>query len=398
MFEMDNRLARMQLCQVTDQRVGVDGAAAVLATAGHTLTQQIAFADQRQVIERINKPVFSSTDHQIASGTAGFVQTQDALRRHFDAAEQFAQCFTTPFAFNREDHRAGKGFEELAQVIQRGFILRLHREVRQWLIGQIGVGGFVRQAVRFQLHARPALQLAEEFVSAQPQQLRLEQRAHRVHAAVFKAGTGFTLKTVGAGFQIAGVEHQRIGREIAEQGGQRLAEEQRLPVLDPRRQGAFAHLLINMLGIALDLKLVAPLAAEQFDGGFVGRELVRWQQVDGLHFLQRTLGVSVKQAQAVDLIIEEIQTIRQRATHREEIEQGAAGGVLPVLHHLIHMAITCAVELDAQCIPRQTLALFHHQRMAVQIAVRADALHQGIDRHNQHAALHRGQLIERGQT
>ena len=42
--------------------------------------------------------------------------------------------------------------------------------------------------------------------------------------------------------------------------------------------------------------------------------------------------------------------------------------------------------------------LFHHQRMAVQIAVRADALHQGIHRHNQHAALHGGELIQRRQA
>ncbi|MNC09027.1 hypothetical protein D3C75_566420 [compost metagenome] len=106
-----------------------------------------------------------------------------------------------------------------------------------------------------------------------------------------------------------------------------------------------------MLRIAFDLKLIAPLAAEQLDGGFVGRELVGGQQVNGLNFLQRTLGIGIKQAQAVDFIIEEIQAIGLGAAHREQVEQGAAGGVFPVLHHLIHMAITGAVELDAQGIP-----------------------------------------------
>ena len=33
--------------------------------------------------------------------------------------------------------------------------------------------------------------------------------------------------------------------------------------------------------------------------------------------------------------------------------------------------------------------------MTVQIAVRADALHQGVDRHDQHATLHRRQLVQR---
>ena len=233
MLQMDNRLAGMQLRQVADQRVRVDGATVVLTTARHALTQQIAFADQRQIIERINKPMFGGADHQIASVAAGVVQAQDPLRRDLNAAKQLAQRLTAPFAFHREDHRAGKGFEELTQVIQRRFVLCLHREVRQRLIGQVGIGSFLRQAVGFELHARPAFQLAEQLIGAQPQQLGLQQRAHRINPPVFKAGAGFTLETAGAGLQIAGVEHQRVGREIAEQGRQRLAEEQRLPVFDP---------------------------------------------------------------------------------------------------------------------------------------------------------------------
>ncbi|ROH20656.1 transcription-repair coupling factor [Klebsiella pneumoniae] len=56
-------------------------------------------------------------------------------------------------------------------------------------------------------------------------------------------------------------------------------------------------LLIDVLGIALHLKAVAPLAAEQLNSGLVGGELVRRQQVNGRHFLQRALAVNVVQAQ-----------------------------------------------------------------------------------------------------
>ncbi len=69
-----------------------------------------------------------------------------------------------------------------------------------------------------------------------------------------------------------------------------------------------------------------------------------------------------------------------------------------MLHHLIDVAITGAVKLRAQGITGQALAFFHHQRMTMQIAVRADALHQGVHRHNQHTALHGRQLIERRQA
>lgn len=94
-----------------------------------------------------------------------------------------------------------------------------------------------------------------------------------------------------------------------------------------------------MLGIALHLKAVAPLAAEQLNSGLVGGELVRRQQVNGRHFLQRALAVNVEQAQAVDFIVKEIKAVGLIATHREQVEQRAAGGVFAVLHHLIDMAV-----------------------------------------------------------
>ena len=62
------------------------------------------------------------------------------------------------------------------------------------------------------------------------------------------------------------------------------------------------------------------------------------------------------------------------------------------------MAIAGTVKLLAEGITGQALAFFHHQRMTMQIAVRTDALHQGIYRHNQHTALHGRQLVERRQA
>lgn len=66
-----------------------------------------------------------------------------------------------------------------------------------------------------------------------------------------------------------------------------------------------------MFWIALHFEGIAPLAAEQFNCRFIGREFVRGQQVDRFYFLQRALAVDVKHPQAVDFIIKEIKTIRQ---------------------------------------------------------------------------------------
>ena len=69
-----------------------------------------------------------------------------------------------------------------------------------------------------------------------------------------------------------------------------------------------------------------------------------------------------------------------------------------MLHHLIDMAIARLLQLRAQPVARQLLPFMHHQRMAVQEIVRAVALHQRIDRQDQHAARQRWQAIERGKA
>ena len=120
-----------------------------------------------------------------------------------------------------------------------------------------------------------------------------------------------------------------------------------------------------MFGVAFNFKGVAPLTAEQLNGCFIGWKFVGRQQINGIDFFQRALSVSIKQAQAVDFIIKEIQAIRQFAAHRKQIQQRATRGVFTVFHDLINMAITGAVQLLTQGITRQALTLFHHQCMTV---------------------------------
>ncbi len=52
-------------------------------------------------------------------------------------------------------------------------------------------------------------------------------------------------------------------------------------------------------------------------------KLVRRQQVNGRHLLQRALAVDVEQAQAVDFIVKEIEAVGLIAAHREQVEQRA---------------------------------------------------------------------------
>lgn len=216
MFQVNDRLADMQFGKVANECVRVNGATGILTTARDALAEQVALANQRQAALVVDKPVLGGANHQIAAVAGGFLQTQHVFWRNFNPRQHFAQRFTATLAFHREDNRAGKRFEEAAQIIQRRFVLCLDGDVRQRLVAQIGICRFVRQALGFQLYARPLFQFAKQLIAAQPQQFRRQERAHRIDAAVFKTGAGFILETLRAGLEIAGVDDQRAGREIAE--------------------------------------------------------------------------------------------------------------------------------------------------------------------------------------
>lgn len=120
-FQVNDRLTGVQFGQVTDQGVRVDGATAVLTTARDALAQQVAFTNQRQVIERINESVLGGADHQVTAISGRFAQAKNALRRNFDPSQQFAQRFTATLTFNGEDHRPGEGLKKLTQIIKGDF-------------------------------------------------------------------------------------------------------------------------------------------------------------------------------------------------------------------------------------------------------------------------------------
>ena len=55
-LQMHHRLAGMELRQVADQSIGIDGAPVILPAAADALAEQIAFADQRRWRRPSRKP------------------------------------------------------------------------------------------------------------------------------------------------------------------------------------------------------------------------------------------------------------------------------------------------------------------------------------------------------
>ncbi len=89
MLRVHHRLTIVQLGEVADQRVRVDGTTRVLTAAGNALAQQIAFANQHPVAQRIDKAMFGRANHQPATRAGGLVKTQDPFGCNLNTRQQF---------------------------------------------------------------------------------------------------------------------------------------------------------------------------------------------------------------------------------------------------------------------------------------------------------------------
>ena len=95
-LQMHHRLAGMELRQVADQSIGIDGAPVILPAAADALAEQIAFADQRPLAQAVEEAVFGGADHHVTARRFRLIEALNQRRRQLDAAEQILQRFTPP--------------------------------------------------------------------------------------------------------------------------------------------------------------------------------------------------------------------------------------------------------------------------------------------------------------
>ena len=70
----------------------------------------------------------------------------------------------------------------------------------------------------------------------------------------------------------------------------------------------------------------------------VGRELACRQQADFIDLVDAALGVDVEGADAVDLVVEQVDAIWQCTAHREQVDDAATEAVFAGRYHLGDMA------------------------------------------------------------
>ena len=195
---------------------------------------------------------------------------------------------------------------------------------------------------------------------------------------------------------IAMQQHPARRRQVIKQRG-RVFKKQRQKILHPRRGNAVRHIFVNGRPARVALKSLAEAAAKACAARLVERKLPRRQQADLIHRIHRALRVRVEGADGVDVVVKQINAVRQRRTHRKQIDDAAAHAVLTRAHHLRHMRIARQRHLLAKGIAIHPLAALHKKRMRRQKTRRCHAVQRRRRRHQHHIRLAPRNRIQRRQ-
>ncbi len=204
-------------------------------------------------------------------------------------------------------------------------------------------------------------------------------------------------ETIRAAERLLHVDQHARWRQVFEQIRGAL-EEQRQIKLEPARRAARAHIAIDGLLGQVAGKSQAVAAPELAHRIGTHRRFPGRQQFDALELLPGSLGIGIEQADAVDVLIQKIDTERRIRSHGKDIEQRAADREFAVRDHLRDGGVSGEGEALAQGLEVEPLAHVDLQRVGLDVAARGEPLQQRVDRHDPYAAERPRQGRERFQA
>ncbi len=125
-------------------------------------------------------------------------------------------------------------------------------------------------------------------------------------------------------------------------------EKERQVVFDAARHQPVAHVLVQRRSRRIALEHLAIAAAKASAPRVVEREFARGQEADVRHRIERALRVDIERPDAFDVVVEEVDPVRQRAAHRIEVDQSTAHAELAGRNDLRHVLVARERELRAQ--------------------------------------------------
>ena len=173
---------------------------------------------------------------------------------------------------------------------------------------------------------------------------------------------------------------------------------QRQVVLDAGWRHALTDVLIDRTAAHVDIEQFVPAIAKARDRIRRQREFLRRQDLDGVDLLDGALAVGVEGAQARDLVVEQVDPIRARRTHRKHVHQRSAHRELTALRHGLHAAIAGLFQVSAVTVRVESGAHRQHQTVGGEERRRRQPLQQSADRHHEHAASECRQSVQRAEA
>ena len=130
----------------------------------------------------------------------------------------------------------------------------------------------------------------------------------------------------------------------------------------------------------------------------VEREFARRQQAHVRHRVDGALGIDVEGLDALDLVVEQVEPVRHRRPHREEVDQPAADRVFARRHHLRHVGVAGQRHLVAELLGIEPFALPEGEGVGGEEGGRRQPADRGRRRHQQDVqfAAHRRPQAWRG--
>ena len=254
-----------------------------------------------------------------------------------------------------DQHAAAEARRVVAQLLHGIVGAPLDRQRRQRLEACVGAFAQGDPAVR--------LGVREELLRVQEEVGRRQDRAGRVPREEAMPFAGLVPEALDGGLDGAVHDDHGVRRQVVEQR-RRLFEEQRQEVLDALRRDAVADVLVDARSARIAFDPVAPAAAERLPRRFVDRELPARQQADVRDRIQAALRVRIERPDRLQPVIEQVEPVRQRRTHREQVEQSAADRELARRDHLRNVLVAGKHELGPQRLDVHLLALAEEEGVA----------------------------------
>ena len=384
---VDHRGPGLELREVADgQLVGVGGLLAAPALAHH-LAVELRLADHRQ--RRLREP---QAGGELALGDGDARLAGEEVSEVLDVGH--AQPERRQGLLQRLAPPAGLGHEQHPGL---GVLLEEARQRRQGLLGpgidrhlRRGLGGRCQGVapgvVGGQLHPRVALDGGEHLGHRHEGAMGRQQRPGGVDAEVLEAALDRPPMVLGGLEDARQQRHPGPLGDVLEEGGG-LFEEQRQVLLEAGGGDALEGVHVERALARVDVEQRLEALAEAGDGGARQRVLVGRQQLDALDPIGAALGVRVEGAQGVDLVVEQVDAQRGLHPHGEEIDDGAAQGVLAGLEDRLYCPVAGTRERVAEGLAVQALAHLQGHHPPGDVVHRGQALHQGVDRHQHDAVL-----------